>query len=239
MRTARTAARPSTSTSSGRPAQGVGGVPANGPEELARRMRAAGVRDERVLEAVASVPRAGFVPSEYRERAYRDEPIPIPHGQVTTQPSLMAAMLEALALKGGERVLEVGTGQGFQTALLARLARHVFSVERFADLAETAGRNLARQGVRNVDVLVGDGTAGLAEHAPFDAMVVSAAFTRVPEPLAAQLAEGGRLVQPVGPGGRDEVTLFERRGGAIKRLASVMPACFVKLYGAHGFQGNR
>jgi protein-L-isoaspartate(D-aspartate) O-methyltransferase len=158
---------------------------------------------------------------------------------VTTQPSLMAAMLEALALEGRERVLEVGTGHGFQTAVLARLARHVFSVERVVDLADTASRNLARQGVRNVDVLVGDGTAGLGAHAPFDAIVVSAAFTRVPEPLAAQLAEGGRLVQPVGPGGRDEVTVFERRGAAIERLASVVPACFVKLYGAHGFQENR
>jgi protein-L-isoaspartate(D-aspartate) O-methyltransferase len=239
MRIVRTAARLSASTSSGRPTWGAGGVPANGCVELARRVRAAGVRDERVLEAVASVPRAGFVPSEYRERAYRDEPIPIPHGQVTTQPSLMAAMLEALALEGGERVLEVGTGQGFQTAVLARLAKHVFSVERVVDLAETASCNLARQGVRNVDVLVGDGTVGLGGHAPFDAIVVSAAFTRVPEPLAAQLAEGGRLVQPVGPGGHDEVTLFERRGGAIERLASVVPACFVKLYGAHGFQDNR
>jgi len=239
MRIVRTAARLSASTSSGSPTGGAGGGPANGPKQLARRVRAAGVRDERVLEAVASVPRAGFVPSEYRERAYRDEPIPIPHGQVTTQPSLMAAMLEALALEGGERVLEVGTGHGFQTAVLARLARHVFSVERVVDLAETASRNLARQGVRNVDVLVGDGTAGLGAHAPFDAIVVSAAFTRVPEPLAAQLVQGGRLVQPVGPGGRDEVTLFERRGRAIERLASVMPACFVKLYGAHGFQANR
>ena len=211
----------------------------NGPERLARRVRAAHVRDERVLEAIASVPRAAFVPGEYVGRAYRDEPIPIPHGQVTTQPSLVARMLEALALQEGERVLEVGTGHGFQTALLARLGARVFSIERFGDLAETARRNLARQGVDGVEVVVGDGTAGLPERAPFDAIVVCAAFESVPEPLVGQLAQGGRLVQPVGPGGRDEVTLFERRGAGIERRASVTPAHFVKLYGAHGFAEDR
>jgi protein-L-isoaspartate(D-aspartate) O-methyltransferase len=197
------------------------------------------VRDERVLEAVASVPRADFVPDDYVGRAYRDEPIPIPHRQVTTQPSLIAAMLEALGVQGDERVLEVGTGHGFQTALLARLAGEVFSVERFADLAQTARRNLARHGARNAEVVVGDGTAGLPRQAPFDAIVVSAAFTRVPAPLAAQLAEGGRLVQPIGPGGRDDVNLFVRRGEAIEQRASVIPAHFVKLYGAHGFAEDR
>jgi protein-L-isoaspartate(D-aspartate) O-methyltransferase len=202
-------------------------------------VRAAGVRDERVLEAIASVPRDGFVPAEYAERAFRNEPIPIPHEQVTTQPSLMAAMLEALALQGGERVLEVGTGHGFQTALLARLAGRVFSVERLADLAQTARDNLARQGASNVEVLVADGTFGLSEHAPFHAIVVSAAFTSVPRPLAVQLVDGGRLVQPLGPGGRENVTLFERRAGRLQRKASVSPAHFVKLYGAHGFAEDR
>lgn len=214
-------------------------MPNSGPEQLARLVRAARVRDERVLAAIASVRRTGFVPVEHRERAYRDEPIPIPHEQVTTQPSLVAAMLEALALEGSERVLEVGTGHGFQTALLARLAGRVFSVERFADLAETARGNLARQGVRDVEVVVGDGTAGLPEHAPFHAIVVSAAFTSVPEPLADQLAEAGRLVQPLGPGGHDHVTLFERRGAGLERRASVTLAHFVKLYGAHGFTQDR
>jgi protein-L-isoaspartate(D-aspartate) O-methyltransferase len=214
-------------------------VPANGPERLAQLVRAKGVHDQRLLEAIASVPRAGFVPPGHEERAYRDEPIPIPADQVTTQPSLVAAMLEALALEGNERVLEVGTGYGFQTALLARLAAHVFSIERFADLAEAARRHLARQRIRNVEVVVGDGTAGLPEHAPYDAIVVSAAFTSVPEPLAAQLRDGGRLVQPMGPGGRDQVTLFERRGDNLERRAKVIPAHFVKLYGDHGFPARR
>jgi protein-L-isoaspartate(D-aspartate) O-methyltransferase len=210
-------------------------VSGDGPRRLAEVARAKGIRDQRLLEAIASVPRAAFVPTVSRKRAYGDEPIPIGHDQVTTQPSLVASMLEALRLEGSERVLEVGTGHGYQTALLAQLAHRVFSIERLADLAETARRNLERHRIRNVEVVVGDGTAGLPEQAPYDAIVVSAAFTSVPEPLVAQLRDGGRLVQPIGRGGRDEVTLFERRGGALERRASVVPAHFVKLYGEHGF----
>jgi protein-L-isoaspartate(D-aspartate) O-methyltransferase len=206
-----------------------------GPEELARVVRATGVRDERVLEAIASVPRAAFVPADRVDRAYRDEPIPIPHGQVTTQPSLIARMLEALGLEGAERVLEVGTGYGLQTALLARLVAAVVSIERLADVAEVARRNLERQGVRNAEVLTGDGSAGVPERAPFDSIVVSAAFTSVPEPLTDQLVDGGWLVQPMGHGGHDEVVLFERGPAGISRRASVTPAHFVRLYGAHGF----
>jgi protein-L-isoaspartate(D-aspartate) O-methyltransferase len=210
-------------------------VGAEGPERLADLVRSRGIGDRRLLQAIAEVPRAGFVPPEQSNRAYSDEPIPIGCGQVTTQPSLVASMLEALSLEGEERVLEVGTGYGFQTALLARLARRVFSVERFADLAKEARRNLERQGIGNVEVVVGDGTAGLPDHAPFDAIVVSAAFTDVPEPLVAQLRDGGRLVQPIGRGGHDQVTLFERRGYVLERRASVIPAHFVRLYGEHGF----
>jgi protein-L-isoaspartate(D-aspartate) O-methyltransferase len=198
-------------------------------------VRAKGIRDQRLLRAIASVPRADFVPRDQIHRAYSDEPIPIGQEQVTTQPSLVGSMLEALGLEGDERVLEIGTGYGFQTALLAKLARRVFSVERFPDLAEAARRNLDRHGIANVEVVVGDGTNGLPERAPFDAIVVSAAFSEVPEPLATQLRDGGRLIQPIGPGGHDQVTLFERRGEALERQASVIPAHFVKLYGEQGF----
>jgi protein-L-isoaspartate(D-aspartate) O-methyltransferase len=212
--------------------------PSTGPEELARLVRAAGVSDPRVLAAVGSVRRAAFVPAGEVNRAYRDEPIAIPHGQVTTQPSLVARMLEALALEGRERVLEVGTGYGFQTALLARLAREVISVERFADLAAAARDNLKSQDVTGVEILVGDGSGGLPARAPFDAVVISAAFTRVPPPLVGQLVPGGRLVQPVGPGGHDEVVLFQRGLAGLERMRSVTPAHFVRLYGTHAFRGD-
>jgi protein-L-isoaspartate(D-aspartate) O-methyltransferase len=202
-------------------------------DALVAAARGAGVRDERVLEAIAAVPRAEFVPSEGVDLAELDTPIPIPHEQVTTQPSLVARMVEALALDADVRVLEVGTGYGWQTALLARLAGHVFSVERFADLAETARRHLA--GYENVTVVARDGSAGLPAHAPFDAILVSAAFPRVPDPLEEQLAEGGRLVQPLGPGGAEDVVLFEKREGELRRIRSVSGAHFVRLYGEHAF----
>ena len=202
-------------------------------DHLVAAARSAGVRDERVLAAIAAVPRAEFVPLEYVGRADVDAPIPIPHQQVTTQPSLVARMLEALALSGDERVLEIGTGYGWQSALLARLAREVFSVERFGDLAETARAALAGQA--NATVVVGDGSEGLAEHAPFDAILVAAAYPSVPVPLAEQLAEGGRLVQPLGPGGDEDVVLFENRREALRRVGSIGGAHFVRLHGRHGF----
>jgi protein-L-isoaspartate(D-aspartate) O-methyltransferase len=202
-------------------------------DALVAAARAAGVDDERVLTAIAAVPRSAFVPAERADLANVDTPIPIPHEQVTTQPSLVARMVEALALGGTERVLEVGTGYGWQTALLADLARVVFSVERFADLAETARAALAER--ENVHVVVGDGSQGLAEHAPFDAILVAAAYPEVPDPLAEQLAEGGRLVQPLGLGGAEDVVLFEKRGRELHRVRSVSGAHFVRLHGRHGF----
>jgi protein-L-isoaspartate(D-aspartate) O-methyltransferase len=202
-------------------------------DPLVAAARAAGVRDERVLDAIAAVPRADFVPAEYGRYADTDAPIPIPHDQVTTQPSLVARMVEALALTGDERVLEVGTGRGWQTALLARLAREVFSVERFADLAETARAALA--GTDNVSIVVGDGSEGLGEHAPFDAILVTAAYPLVPAPLVEQLAEGGRLVQPIGPGGDEDVVLFEKRGGDLDQVRVITGAHFVRLHGSYGF----
>ena len=207
-----------------------------GPENLVAAARLAGVRDERVLAALRSVPRALFVPVPLVDRAYADEPLPIAHGQVTTQPSLVAAMVEALALTGDEQVLEVGSGYGWQTALLAALGRYVWSVERWPQLAAAARANLEHHGTRNVEVLTGDGSEGLAAQAPFDAIIVSAAFPEVPPPLVEQLAAGGRLVQPIGSGGAEEVVLFERRADALVRSRRVTGARFVPLVGRHGFR---
>jgi protein-L-isoaspartate(D-aspartate) O-methyltransferase len=202
-------------------------------DALVAAARSAGVRDERVLSAIAAVPRVGFVPPAYTELADVDTPIPIPHAQVTTQPSLVARMVEALSLTGDERVLEIGTGYGWQTALLAQLALEVFSVERFADIAGTARTALA--GRENVVIVVGDGSEGLPEHAPFDAILVAAAYPDVPAPLAEELAESGRLVQPLGPGGAEDVLLFEKRRGALQRVRSLGGAHFVRLHGRRGF----
>ena len=209
----------------------------SGPEDLVAAARATGVTDARVLAALHSIPRALFVPPSEIGRAYVDEPVPIAHAQVTTQPSLVARMVEALALRGGERVLEVGTGYGWQTALLAALGGSVWSVERWPDLAEAARANLERHGARNVDVVVGDGSEGLPEHAPFHAIVVSAAFPSVPPPLAEQLAPRGRLVQPIGRGGNEDVVLFERRENELGALRSLTAAHFVPLVGKHGYPG--
>jgi protein-L-isoaspartate(D-aspartate) O-methyltransferase len=203
-----------------------------------RAVRCSGVSDQRVLGALSEVPRARFVPPHLVDRAYTDEPLPIPHDQVTTQPSLVARMLAALALERRESVLEIGTGYGFQTALLASLARFVWSVERFPDIAETARANLANHGARNVEVVVGDGTEGLPERAPFDAIVVSAAFPRVPSTFEDQLAPGGRLVQPIGSGGNEEVVLFEKVENRLVRRSSVTGARFVRLYGRYGFSSK-
>jgi protein-L-isoaspartate(D-aspartate) O-methyltransferase len=203
--------------------------------DLVRVIAASGVRDARLLDSLRRVPRAEFVPPELAHRAYVDEPLPIPHRQVTTQPSLIAKMVEALGLTGDEEVLEVGTGHGFQTALLAELASFVWSVERFGDLAETARANLERYGARNVAVAVGDGTLGLAGHGPYDAILVAAAFPRVPQPLVDQLRFRGRLVHPVGPGGQEQVALFEKESGRLVRRRAITGARFVRLVGEHGF----
>lgn len=189
-----------------------------------------------MLAAIQDVPRAGFVPEQHVDRAYTDWPIRLPHGQVTTQPSLSATMVEALELTGSERVLEIGTGYGYQTPLLARLAAQVVSVEIWADLAEQAERNLRRHGVHNVAINVADGTRGAAEHAPFDAVLVSAAFPEVPPPLVEQLRVGGHLVQPIGPGGSEDVVLYERLPDGLARRRVLIQAHFVRLFGAYGFE---
>ena len=205
-------------------------------EVLATAARRAGVDDLRVLDAMLRVPRAAFVPLDQVGLAYHDEPVRIPHGQVTTQPSLSARMIQALRLTGTEHVLEVGTGYGYQIALLAHLASFVTSIERWPDLAEMARRHLAAQEIMNVRVVDGDGTDGEPSGAPYDAILVSAAFPGVPKPLVSQLRIGGRLVQPIGSGGAERVTVFERSADGLASLEVVCHARFVRLYGRHGYQ---
>jgi len=209
---------------------------ASSPAALVRDLIEKGIYDKKLLDAFAQIRRADFIPVEFASEAYRDEPVSIGHGQVTTQPSLIAVMVQALRLTGPEKVLEVGTGFGFQTAILSKLCQQVFSIERLADLAMTAESNLAKAGIRNVKVVVGDGSLGLPDHAPFDAVIVSAAAPNVPQPLIDQLQDGGRLVQPIGPGGGETVTSFQKLQGRLTQREEITGAYFVPLLGTFGVQ---
>lgn len=193
-------------------------------------LRARGISDERVLAAMARVPRHEFVAPTYREQAYEDHPIPIAEGQTVSQPFIVALMLESLDLAPSDRGLEVGTGSGYLTAVLAELCAQVYSIERHFRLADSAQRTLARLGYTNVRVLVGDGSEGLAPEAPFDAIVVSAAAPQIPPALFAQLREGGRMVIPVGPPDVQELQSVRKQEGepVVRRLEGCR---FVPLVG--------
>jgi protein-L-isoaspartate(D-aspartate) O-methyltransferase len=194
------------------------------------------VTSPRVLEAMLAVPRHAFVPADLREFAYCDEPLAIGEGQTISQPFMVAAMTEALELTGGEHVLEIGTGSGYQAAVVSRLAAKVFTVESHELLAAAARARLEQLGYANVEVHVGDGTLGLPEAAPFDAILVTAAAPGIPPPLLEQLAEGGRLVIPVGS--PDQQELLQVRRSAARVTSRVLHHCrFVPLVGRHGWPG--
>jgi protein-L-isoaspartate(D-aspartate) O-methyltransferase len=187
-----------------------------------------GIREVRVLDAMSRVPRHEFVPETLRQEAYEDHPLPIGEGQTISQPYIVAAMLEHLALQAADRVLEVGTGSGYVTALLSLLCAEVYSVERHAQLAALAESTLHRLGYRNMKIRVGDGSLGWPEYAPFDAILVSAATPEMPPALFAQLREGGRMVVPIGPASSQELQLIRKIGG--EPAVRVLEGCrFVPL----------
>lgn len=200
-----------------------------------RQLRKRGIRDERVLAAMLSVPRHQFVLAELAPEAYADRPLPIGQGQTISQPFMVAAMAEALRLSGGERVLEIGAGSGYQAAVLSLLAREVHAVEMREDLAVSCGERLARLGYGNVQVHVGDGTLGWPDEAPFEAILVTAAAPDIPPPLEAQLAEGGRLVLPVGSPDEQRLLRVEKHGNATSSRP-LFHCRFVPLVGKYGWK---
>jgi protein-L-isoaspartate(D-aspartate) O-methyltransferase len=204
-------------------------------EMIERQLRRRGIIDSGVLAAMAAVRREEFVPNEFRARAYEDAPLPIGEGQTISQPYIVGVMTASLHLTGSERVLEIGTGCGYQAAILSHLAKIVFTIESRSQLAAAATARLDRLGYKNVHVHCGDGTLGLAEFAPFDAILVAAAAPVVPEPLRSQLAEGGRMILPVGDAENQELRLIERLGNSFN--TRTLDSCrFVPLIGFHGWK---
>ena len=201
---------------------------------LIETLQANGISDLAVLRAFDEVPRHLFVPTGVRHRAYEDSALPIGNGQTISQPSVHARYLQELRLTGRERVLEIGTGSAYQTALLSKLVEQVFSIERVGTLMDRSREILQRLGARNVSLLLGDGTLGWSSYGPYDAILVSAAAPKVPQPLADQLAEGGRLLVPLG--GRDEqvLALLTKRGTELERR-DIGPVRFVPLVGKYGW----
>jgi protein-L-isoaspartate(D-aspartate) O-methyltransferase len=197
-------------------------------------LRGRGIRDERVLEAMTKVPRHEFVAPAFADKAYDDQPLPIGEGQTVSQPYIVAAMLESLSLKPSDKVLEIGTGSGYQTALLAELVAEVFSIERHASLSQAAQQVLERLDYQNVHVRTGDGSLGWPEAAPFEGIIISAAAPQLPPSLIAQLNEGGRMIAPVGTPEVQELRLIRRLGDEIRSLR--LDGCrFVPLVGKEGF----
>lgn len=204
-------------------------------EMIEKQLRRRGVTDPAVLAAMLAVPRHEFLAEEIRSNAYEDAPLPIGGGQTISQPYIVAAMTAALHLRASDRVLEIGTGCGYQAAVLACLAKDVFTIERRPELASSASARLARLGYSNAHVHCGDGTLGLPEFAPFDAILVAAAAPAIPKPLLAQLAEGGRMIVPVGDAEHQELQLIEKHGNAFP--TKMLEGCrFVPLVGYHGWQ---
>jgi protein-L-isoaspartate(D-aspartate) O-methyltransferase len=202
---------------------------------LVETLREKGIRDLSVLRAFDLTRRHEFVPTGVRHRAYEDAPLPIGSGQTISQPSIHARYLELLQLKGSERVLEIGTGSGYQTVLLSHLVAQIFTIERIPALY-TMGRDaIARAGARNVSMLLGDGTVGWREYAPYDAILVSAGGPSIPQPLVEQLVEGGRMLVPIGPMEEQTLQLVTRRAGGVE-VKDVAPVRFVPLYGSHGWE---
>jgi len=213
----------------------VGGAEFRGPRRrLIETLQANGITDLSVLHAVDAVPRHAFVPSAVAHRAYEDSALPIGNGQTISQPTVHARSLQEMRLTGREKVLEIGTGSGYQTALLAQLAAQVFSIERMPALLDRARDTLQQLGIRNVSLLLGDGTLGWTTYAPYDGIVVGAAAPDVPQPYLDQLAEGGRLVIPVGDREEQMLTVYTKRGGQIDKR-DVGPVRFVPLLGAYGW----
>jgi len=204
-------------------------------EMIEKQLRRRGIEDRAVLAAMFAVPRHEFLPKELRSRAYEDNALPIGSGQTISQPYIVAAMTSALRVQPTDRALEIGTGTGYQAAVLSVLAREVFTIERRPELASAASQRLACLGYHNAHVHCGDGTLGLPEFAPFDAMLVAAAAPAAPQPLLAQLAEGGRMIIPVGDEDNQELQLIEKHSGAFS--TKTLEGCrFVPLVGHHGWQ---
>jgi len=202
---------------------------------VARQLRRRGIRDERVLEAMATTPREEFVPGVPTSLAYDDRALPIDAGQTISQPYMVARMTELLRVEPGDRVLEIGTGSGYQAAVLARLGAKVTTIERLPDLAESARGKLRELGIEGVDVRLGDGSVGEPEGAPWDGIVVTAAAPAIPDPLREQLAVGARLVIPVGPRYQQDLIVVERRGPNDWQEWSDGAVVFVPLVGEGGW----